>query len=69
MTNLGSRTSAVILAAGTSKRMGAVKQLLRLDDRPLLMTTRALCVLISRRIASSEAPYTRTTSLTPEGRT
>jgi molybdenum cofactor cytidylyltransferase len=36
MTNLGSRTSAIILAAGTSTRMGAVKQLLRLDDRPLL---------------------------------
>jgi molybdenum cofactor cytidylyltransferase len=33
---LGSRTSAVILAAGTSTRMGTVKQLLRLDDRPLL---------------------------------
>jgi molybdenum cofactor cytidylyltransferase len=33
---LGSRTAAVILAAGTSTRMGTVKQLLRLDDRPLL---------------------------------
>lgn len=29
-------TSAVILAAGTSTRMGTVKQLLRIDDRPLL---------------------------------
>src|ERR1700675_2258445 len=33
---VGSHTSAVILAAGTSARMGTVKQLLRLDDRPLL---------------------------------
>jgi molybdenum cofactor cytidylyltransferase len=33
---VASHTSAVILAAGTSTRMGAVKQLLRLDDRPLL---------------------------------
>ncbi|HMK21735.1 MAG TPA: NTP transferase domain-containing protein [Terriglobales bacterium] len=32
----GSSTSAVILAAGTSSRMGALKQLLRLDGRPLL---------------------------------
>jgi molybdenum cofactor cytidylyltransferase len=32
----GSTTSAIILAAGTSTRMGAVKQLLRLDGRPLL---------------------------------
>jgi len=32
----GSPTSAVILAAGTSRRMGTVKQLLQLDDRPLL---------------------------------
>jgi len=32
----GSHASAVILAAGTSTRMGSVKQLLRLDDRPLL---------------------------------
>jgi molybdenum cofactor cytidylyltransferase len=36
MMRVGSSTSAVILAAGTSTRMGAVKQLLRLDDRPLL---------------------------------
>lgn len=34
--NQGSRISAVILAAGTSTRMGSVKQLLRLDGRPLL---------------------------------
>jgi molybdenum cofactor cytidylyltransferase len=33
---VGSHASAVILAAGTSARMGTVKQLLRLDDRPLL---------------------------------
>jgi molybdenum cofactor cytidylyltransferase len=31
-----SRISAVILAAGTSSRMGTAKQLLRWDDRPLL---------------------------------
>jgi molybdenum cofactor cytidylyltransferase len=31
-----SRTSAIILAAGMSSRMGAPKQLLQLDDRPLL---------------------------------
>jgi molybdenum cofactor cytidylyltransferase len=31
-----SSTSAVVLAAGSSSRMGAPKQLLRLDDRPLL---------------------------------
>jgi len=31
-----SRISAVILAAGTSTRMGAVKQLLQVDGRPLL---------------------------------
>jgi molybdenum cofactor cytidylyltransferase len=36
MMKFGSPTSAVILAAGTSTRMGTVKQLLRLDDRPLL---------------------------------
>src|SRR5271169_6454507 len=36
MMKLGSPTSAVILAAGTSTRMGTVKQLLALDDRPLL---------------------------------
>ena len=33
---LDSSTSAIVLAAGTSTRMGTVKQLLRLDDRPLL---------------------------------
>jgi len=33
---VGSPTSALILAAGTSTRTGTVKQLLRLDDRPLL---------------------------------
>jgi len=33
---IASPTSAVILAAGTSTRMGTVKQLLRLDGRPLL---------------------------------
>lgn len=32
----GSRTSAVILAAGTSSRMGTAKQLLSIDGRPLL---------------------------------
>ena len=32
----GSRTAAVVLAAGTSTRMGAVKQLLPLEGRPLL---------------------------------
>ncbi len=36
MIKVGSSTSAVILAAGTSTRMGTVKQLLQLDDRPLL---------------------------------
>jgi len=36
MTRVGSSTSAIILAAGTSTRMGTAKQLLRLDDRPLL---------------------------------
>jgi molybdenum cofactor cytidylyltransferase len=36
MTRAGSFTSAVILAAGTSTRIGAVKQLLPLDGRPLL---------------------------------
>jgi molybdenum cofactor cytidylyltransferase len=36
MMKVDSPTSAIILAAGTSTRMGAVKQLLRLDDRPLL---------------------------------
>src|SRR5271169_3104511 len=36
MMKLGSPTSAVILAAGTSTRMGTVKQLLPLDGRPLL---------------------------------
>jgi len=36
MTRVGSRTSAIILAAGSSTRMGAAKQLLRLDGRPLL---------------------------------
>jgi molybdenum cofactor cytidylyltransferase len=36
MTRVGSHTSAVILAAGSSTRMGAPKQLLRLDGRPLL---------------------------------
>ena len=36
MTRVGSRTSAIILAAGSSTRMGTVKQLLRLDGRPLL---------------------------------
>ena len=34
--NIGSATAAVILAAGSSTRMGTAKQLLRLDDRPLL---------------------------------
>jgi molybdenum cofactor cytidylyltransferase len=33
---LASLVSAVILAAGTSTRMGTAKQLLRLDERPLL---------------------------------
>jgi len=32
----GSRTAAVILAAGSSTRMGTAKQLLLIDDRPLL---------------------------------
>lgn len=36
MTRVGSRTSAIILAAGSSTRMGTAKQLLRLDGRPLL---------------------------------
>jgi molybdenum cofactor cytidylyltransferase len=36
MTRAGASTSAVILAAGTSTRMGTVKQLLELDGRPLL---------------------------------
>src|SRR5215831_9350510 len=36
MTRVGSRTSAIILAAGSSIRMGTAKQLLRLDGRPLL---------------------------------
>jgi len=36
MMRVDSPTSAVIWAAGTSTRMGTVKQLLRLDDRPLL---------------------------------
>jgi molybdenum cofactor cytidylyltransferase len=36
MTSVGSSTSAIILAAGSSTRMGAAKQLLRLDGRPLL---------------------------------
>ena len=37
MTRADSTTSAVLLAAGTSSRMGMPKQLLRLDDRPLLL--------------------------------
>jgi molybdenum cofactor cytidylyltransferase len=36
MIGITSPVSAVILAAGTSTRMGTAKQLLRLDDRPLL---------------------------------
>lgn len=36
MTRVGSRTSAIILAAGSSTRMGTSKQLLPLDGRPLL---------------------------------
>ena len=36
MTRVGSSTAAIILAAGSSTRMGAAKQLLRLDGRPLL---------------------------------
>ena len=36
MTRVCSRTSAIILAAGSSTRMGTAKQLLRLDGRPLL---------------------------------
>ncbi len=36
MMRIDSPTSAVILAAGTSTRMGTVKQLLKLDGRPLL---------------------------------
>jgi molybdenum cofactor cytidylyltransferase len=36
MTKPGAFTSAVILAAGTSSRMGSAKQLLQLDDRPLV---------------------------------
>lgn len=36
MTRLGSSTAAIILAAGSSTRMGAAKQLLGLDGRPLL---------------------------------
>jgi len=36
MMRVDSSTSAVVLAAGTSTRMGTVKQLLRLDGRPLL---------------------------------
>jgi molybdenum cofactor cytidylyltransferase len=36
MIDLASTISAVILAAGTSTRMGTAKQLMRLDDRPLL---------------------------------
>src|SRR5215471_16834049 len=32
----GSHTAAVVLAAGTSTRMGTVKQLLEFDGRPLL---------------------------------
>ena len=36
MTSADSTTSAVVLAAGSSSRMGMPKQLLRLDDRPLL---------------------------------
>jgi molybdenum cofactor cytidylyltransferase len=36
MMQLASPVSAVILAAGSSTRMGTAKQLLRLDDRPLL---------------------------------
>jgi molybdenum cofactor cytidylyltransferase len=48
MIELTSPISAVILAAGTSTRMGTAKQLLRLDDRPLLQhvldNVRASCV-------------------------
>lgn len=36
MTPSGSTTAAVVLAAGSSSRMGTPKQLLRLDERPLL---------------------------------
>src|SRR5580704_7195586 len=36
MMDLASPCAAVVLAAGTSTRMGTAKQLLRLDDRPLL---------------------------------
>lgn len=36
MTTVSSSTSAIILAAGSSTRMGSAKQLLRLDGRPLL---------------------------------
>jgi molybdenum cofactor cytidylyltransferase len=36
MMDMASPFSAVILAAGTSTRMGTAKQLLQLDDRPLL---------------------------------
>src|ERR1700757_1107821 len=32
----GTSTSAIILAAGASTRMGMIKQLLRMDGRPLL---------------------------------
>jgi len=36
MIRQASRTSAIILAAGSATRMGVAKQLLRLDNRPLL---------------------------------
>src|SRR6516225_12282997 len=32
----GSKTAAIVLAAGTSTRMGKVKQLLPIDGRPVL---------------------------------
>jgi molybdenum cofactor cytidylyltransferase len=37
--NRGSGVSAIVLAAGMSRRMGSPKQLLRLDDKPLLEHT------------------------------
>jgi molybdenum cofactor cytidylyltransferase len=36
MMEISSPVSAIVLAAGTSTRMGTAKQLLRVDDRPLL---------------------------------